>query len=283
MSGPPRSIVAISLAAVLVLAATRGLESGAYRFAGDANGLDVIPHPQGYTGTGGPLNITVAIDPMSPNASSMETSVENIVNTVNALLPTTGNLVTGGGNNIPSNAFDFESIALHELIHSLGMAHPNAASESGLTGSNQNYTRATDGVDNVFNLNNGADGVIGSSDDIRGDDVNLHWFRTSNNNPFTIPGTVDGTTYSRDTANLPPGHTFAANADRTVSTLLGASNTEAVMQQGTNFDEAQRTLNHDDVATLRIGMAGLDETAGTSDDSTLNLSFAGERQHRAQL
>lgn len=82
MPGPPRFIVAISLAAVLVLAATRGLQSGAYRFAGDTFGLDVITHPQGYTGTGGPLNISVAIDPTSPNASSMETSVENIVNTV---------------------------------------------------------------------------------------------------------------------------------------------------------------------------------------------------------
>ena len=276
MPGPPRSLVAISLAAVIVLAATRALESGAYIFAGDANGLDSITHPQGYTGTGGPLNISVAIDPMSANASAMEISVQNIVNTFNGLVATTGNLVIGGGNNIPSNAFDFESIALHELGHSLGLARPNAASESGLSGSDRNYTKATDGVDNMFNLNDGADNVIGSSDDIRGDDINLHWFRTSNNNPFTIEGTVDGTTYSRDTANLPPGHTFATNADRTVSTLLGVSNTEAVMQQGTNFDEAQRTLTHDDVATLRIGMAGLDETAGTSDDYTLNLTFAGQ-------
>ena len=278
MPGPPRSLVAISLAAVIVLAATRALESGAYIFAEEfLSREDIITHPQGYTGTGGPLNISVAIDPMSDNASAMEISVQNMVNTFNALVATTGNLVIGGGNNItPSNAIDFESVALHELGHSLGLAHPNAASESGLSGSNQNYTRATDGVDNMFNLNDGADNVIGSSDDIRGDDVNLHWFRTSNNNPFTIAGTVDGTTYSRDTANLPSGHTFATNADRTVSTLLGVSNTEAVMQQGTNFDEAQRTLTHDDVATLRIGMAGLDETEGTSDDYTLNLTFAGQ-------
>lgn len=284
MPGPPRSLVAICLAAVIVLAATRALESGAYIFAGEANGLDVITHPQGYTGTGGPLNISVAIDPTSANASSMEISVQNIVNTFNALVATTGNVVIGGGNNItPSNAIDFESVALHELGHSLGLAHVNAASESGLSGNNQNYTKATDGVNDGnsfntadFNLNNGADNVIGSSDDIRGDDVNLHWFRISNNNPFTIPGTVDGTTYSRDTADLPSGHTFATNADRTVSTLLGVPNTEAVMQQGTSFDEAQRTLTHDDVATLRIGMAGLDETAGTSDDYTLILSFAGQ-------
>ncbi len=39
MPGPPRSLVAISLAALLVLAATRALESGAFIFAGFANGL----------------------------------------------------------------------------------------------------------------------------------------------------------------------------------------------------------------------------------------------------
>ena len=285
MPGPPRSLVAISLAAVIVLAATRALESGAYIFAGDANGLDSITHPQGYTGTGGPLNISVAIDPMSANASAMEISVQNIVNTFNGLVATTGNLVIGGGNNIPSNAFDFESIALHELGHSLGLAHPNAASESGLIDSDRNYTKATNGVDNVFNLNDGADNVIGSSDDIRGDDVNLHWFRTSNNNPFTIEGTVDGTTYSRDSANLPSGHTFATNADRDVSALLGVSNTEAVMQQGTNFDEAQRTLTHDDVATLRIG-SGTRRNGGDVGRLYAQPHLRrpdDQRQHRPQL
>ena len=44
---------------------------------------------------------------------------------------------------------------------------------------------------------------------------------------------------------------------------------------GTASDEAQRTLGHDDVATLRLGMAGLDEVAGTSDDYTLTLTFCG--------
>ena len=282
MFGPPRSLVAISLAAVLVLATTRDLHSGAYIFGGFANGLNVITHPQAYTRTGGPLNVTVGIDPMSANAASMVTSVENIVNTINGLSPTTANLILGASNNIASNEVDFESVALHEVVHALGIAHPNAATESGLSGNDRNYTKATDGVDDgvtmasAFDLNDGADNIIGSSDDIRGDDVNLHWFRKANNNPFTIESTVDATTYSRDTADLPVGDTFVANADRTVSTLLGAPNTEAVMQQGSFFDEDQRALAHDDVATLRLAMAGLDETAGTSDDYTLNLSFAGQ-------
>ena len=281
MSSHPERLVAGCLAAILVLAGTRGVESGSYIFAGYALGLDVVTHPQGYLGSGGTLNLTVGIDPTSANAASMATSVQNIVNTINGLSPTTGNLVSGASNNIPATDLDFESVALHEVMHSLGLQHPNLASESGLAGALTDYTKSTDGVDDGvttpahFNLDDGTDNVIGSSDDIRGDDVNLHWFRTLNNNPFTIAGTVDSTTYSRNVANLPMGHAFPANANRAVSTLLGAPNTEAVMQQGTLADEAQRTLSHDDVATLRYGMAGLDETAGTADDYTLNLTYAG--------
>ena len=48
-----------------------------------------------------------------------------------------------------------------------------------------------------------------------------------------------------------------------------------MQQEGTAFDEAQRTLTHDDVATLRLAMAGLDETAGTGDDYTITLTAAG--------
>ena len=65
------------------------------------------------------MNISVGIDPASANATAMTTSVQNIVNTVNGLVATTGNLVSGGSNNIPSTDVDFESIALHEVIHAL--------------------------------------------------------------------------------------------------------------------------------------------------------------------
>ena len=91
----------------------------------------------------------------------------------------------------------------------------------------------------------------GSSDDVRGDDANLHWFRMANNNPFTLATTVDSTTYARDISALPGSDLFAVNGDRTVAALLGFANTEAVMQQGQYSDEAQRELTHDDVATLR--------------------------------
>ncbi len=251
--------------------------AGAYIFSGIGNGIDVVTHPSGYTGVGGVLTVGICIDPGSANATQMEISVENIVNTFNAQTVTTGNLLIGENNNIPSNFFDFESVALHEVGHCIGLAHVNASSESGLAESDANYTKATRGNNAAFDISPGLDGIIGSSDDIRGDDINLHWFNISANNPFIINNPVDSSTYSRDITNLPAGHRFATNADRDVSTsnafLLPA--TEAIMQQGTGPDEAQRTLVGDDVATLKYAMSGLDEIAGNADDYTINLVYRG--------
>jgi len=138
----------------------------------------------------------VGIDPSSENAQSMVISTQNVINTWNQLVPTTGNLVSGSANNIPSGFVDFESVLLHEMGHSLGLGHVNAASESGLSGSDREYTKATNGSNNEFDLNSGADGIIGSADDLRGDDVNLNYFRKSNNDPFTIASVVDSTSPS---------------------------------------------------------------------------------------
>ena len=249
--------------------------AGTFIFAGESYGVDVVAHPTSYTGQGGTLTVRVCIAPSSANATAMEIPVQNNINIYNRLQPTTGNLVSGGNNNIPSGQLDFESVALHELGHCIGLAHVNAASESRLTGNNQNYTRATAGSNNQFDINPGADGVIGSNDDIRGDDVNLHWYRKSNNNPFTIDTTVDSSTYARDLSDLPTGHSFATNADRTVASNSGYPGTESVMQQLTFFDEAQRTLTHDDVATLLYAASGKNEVAGNNDDYTINLEYGG--------
>ena len=249
--------------------------AGAYIFASEVNGESTITHPSTYTGSGGPITVRVCINPSSPNAAAMEIPVQNTVYVYNRLQATTGNLSLGNSNNIPSGQLDFESVALHEMGHCLGMAHVNAASESGLSGGDRDYTRATDGANNRFDLNPGVDGIVGSGDDSRGDDVNLHWYRRANNNPFTIDNPVDFTTYSLALEDLPSGHSFAANADRDLAALLGVPNTEAVMQQLTYYDEAQRTLAHDDVATLLYAASGIDETAGTTDDYGINLEYGG--------
>jgi hypothetical protein len=262
--------------AVLVagVAATVPTLAGAYIGAAE-NNLEIITHPSTYTGNGGILTVGVCISPTSSVTTQIEIPVQNVIFRMNNLEPTLGNLISGGANDIPSNAVDGESALLHEVGHCIGLAHPNLATESGVPAAQRDYTKTTDGANNSFDLNNGADNVLGSADDQRGDDVNLHWFRITNNDPFTIADVVDSTTYARDTNLLPGGDNFAANASRQLSAISGIPSTEAAMQQGQSFDEAQRTLGHDDVATLLLGASGVDEVAGTSDDYDIRLVYRG--------
>ena len=162
--------------------------------------------------------VSVCIDPTSANAASMAGAVQNTIATWNALSPTGPNLVSGGANNIPAGQYDFESVMLHELGHCIGLSHTNAATESGLPSADQDYTKATDGANNAFNLNAGTDGIKGSADDMRGDDLILNWFVDADNDPCTttLPATIDASTMSRTTGSLPAGDNYSANADRTV-------------------------------------------------------------------
>ncbi|MFK8028996.1 MAG: thrombospondin type 3 repeat-containing protein [Gammaproteobacteria bacterium] len=247
--------------------------AGAFIGAGESN-PDIVLHPSGYVPGQQDLQVNICIDPTSDVTNELVIPVQNVIATFNALQATTGNLGLGNNNNIPSGQLDAESVVLHEVGHCIGLAHVNLATESGVPSADREYTKSTDGANNSFNLNDGADNIRGTSDDIRGDDVNLHYFKTVDNNPFTLAGVIDSSTYSRNLVNLPSG-TYAANGSRALAPLLGVSDTEAIMQQGQFVDEAQRSLTADGVATLSYGKAGVDEIAGTSDDYSLTLVYQG--------
>ncbi|MGB0220007.1 MAG: pre-peptidase C-terminal domain-containing protein [Sinimarinibacterium flocculans] len=249
--------------------------AGAYVFAEGNNNPDYVAHPKGYVGTGGNVTVNICIDQNSPNAADMVIPIQNVVRTFNGMQVVNPNLKFGTDNDIGSGQVDFESTALHEVGHCIGLAHPNAATESGLSEPQRNFTKALPGPDGVRDLDDGADNIIGSSDDLRDDDINLHWFRLADNNPFLTLASPSGSTMSVDSGDLPAGSSFAANADRSVGAALGFVNSEAVMQQGAFTDEDQRALVADDVDTLRLARTGLDRTPGTGDDYTVTLTYGG--------
>ncbi|MGQ0800064.1 MAG: Ig-like domain repeat protein [Pseudomarimonas sp.] len=266
-------------AAALLLAASPDVLAGAFIFA-DVNNLDRVAHPQNYSGTGGDRpDLTICID-TSVNggvAALAEGSVIKAVATFNRLRSIPNNTLAFNANtDIPSGQVDFESTLLHEMGHCQGLAHPNHASESALPTPQINGTKSTVGPNAIFDQGAGADTRHGSSDDVRGDDLNLHWYIRNQNNPGLLPAVADTTTLIRALTALPGGHTFAANADRDVMAALGFPNTEASMQQGAFSNEAQRHLQHDDVTTLRLARAGIDRNAGNADDYRYQLRYVGQ-------
>ncbi len=267
------------LAVSLLLAAPPAAHGGAFVFA-DGNNLDRVAHPQIYAGTGGERpDLTLCID-TSVNgalAAQAEGSVIKAVETFNRLRSIPSNTFAFNANtDIPSGRVDFESTLLHEMGHCQGLAHPNHATESGLSGAPANGTKSTFGPNGVFNQGAGADTLHGSSDDVRADDINLHWYIRTQNNPGLLPAVADSSTLIRALTALPGGHTFAVNADRDVMNALGFLSTEAAMQQGAFSNEAQRHLQHDDVTTLRLARAGLDRSAGNADDYSYRLRYVGQ-------
>ncbi|MEO1083686.1 MAG: hypothetical protein AAFY88_05540, partial [Acidobacteriota bacterium] len=255
---------ALFTASMSILVAAGPASAGSFSVAGESFGEDSILHPVGYDGTGGPLELTVCLDPMSPSSSAASATLQFAVDTWNSRAATADNVWTNAG--VPPTEVDFESEALRGLGLCLGLDDPSDAS---------GFTKATNGDNNMFQRDDGLDDVDGTRDDLRGDDGNLMWFRFLDNDPFTVAATVDSTSYARSTSVLPEGDTFAATPTRAVAAAVGAGTTEAVMVAGLQLGEAKRRLSADDVATLRYAESGLDELAGTADDYQVQLNYLG--------
>ncbi|SDD78967.1 Ig-like domain-containing protein [Aquimonas voraii] len=262
--------------ALLGLLMSPAVSAGAFIFAEDYP--DAVTHPQVYSGTGGELqDLTVCLD-RSVNSSlttRAEPAVIKAIETWNrGRSLAADNFALNNATDIGSG-YDFESVLLHELGHCQGLNHVNHASESGFNDPQANGSKSAPGANGVLNQAAGSDGIHGSRDDLRGDDVNLHWYLRGQNNPGLFNAIADSSTMARELSFLPSGHRFAANADRSVMAALGFANSEAVMQQGTPAREAKRHLHHDDLMTIRFARSGLNRVQGNSDDYRYRLRYVG--------
>ena len=250
------------IAGILAFQATT-IGAGTFSGAGETNGLDVIRHPLGYDGSGGPLTLTVCVDPTTGDPQS-EIPLQLAISTWNQGQGTTGNISSTAG--VPITDLDFQSVALRGLGLCLGLDDPSDGS---------GFTRATNGTNDTFDLDPGSDTVPGTADDNRNDDGSLFWFRIADNLPFNQSPTVDSTTFGRDSASLPEGDNFPNTTTRAVALQLGVVGTEGVMVSSLQPGEAKRELTWDDEATLRYGESGLDELASTADDYQTRLVYVG--------
>ena len=252
------------LAATALVAATSSLHAASYFFSDGAMGPDFILHPSGYTGEGGVLRITVAARQGDFSLPALG-AIERALRTWEQQQPTTGNILT----DIGSEQLDFETLVLHEIGHCLGLAHNNAASESGLPLEDRDFAKGLPGPNGVLDIDRGPDGIEGTSDDLRADDVSLNWSNIADD-PFILPAIVDPTTYAVRSAfpNINSRQVAASPAFVSVP-----DNTQSVMNQGQLNGESLRSLSHDDVAGIQIARAGLDRIAGTADDYDIEFDW----------
>lgn len=248
--------------------------------------VDSVLHPAPYTGVGGEYVLSVCLDPAHPPVTG------NPLPALRSALARLNSDDAALGNAQPNTPTgpDFESLLLHELGHCIGLGHsaigPSEVAQHGGQSTQLYYTNALPGPDGLLTTLAGDDGVRGSADDFRGDDINLHWFRIGRNAPFAnLPAVVDRSTYSVDLAQLPDGQRFAEIAsgfdpctpavEANTSALRNVARTQSVMFPALCSAHRIRQLAPDDLATLRIARAGLDGIQGTADDYRVVLRFRG--------
>ncbi|MDF1656883.1 MAG: hypothetical protein P1U58_04680 [Verrucomicrobiales bacterium] len=253
----------------------------AFTYVTAKSDAEIIVHPAGYEGRGGELVVTLGLHPdFADLEDEIAFSAEHVAAIWDSLLVWEENL--GPSIEIPKiGGTDFFGTLIHEFGHTLGIAHPTLmANEVNASRGRGKFSMAEPGPNGKFDIDEGPDGIRGSSDDDRGDDINTVYFKKSDNNPFSLPedDVIDSTTYSRNLEDLPSGSTSPNVASREVAAdLFSLPNTEAMIVGGGSLVPAQirRGLGADDVAAIRYAMSGVDELQGTPDDYSLKIKWVG--------
>jgi len=85
-----------------------------------------VIHPFLYVGQSGERLVRVCILPTSDFIDQMQAALLRAIDTFNDLLPTTTNFIPTS-DEVPLTVIDYESVALHELLHcAAGIGHSNA-------------------------------------------------------------------------------------------------------------------------------------------------------------
>jgi hypothetical protein len=251
-----------------------------------------VTHAGAYDGSPGVHVINVCQDSTAqPIVGDPAQATRNVVAELNRFRGQLGNVVGAAAVGVGSGKVDYESMLMHEMGHCLGLDHNVLGpSEVGCTidGSCVGhptlfFVNAFRGPNSGFDGQAGLDGERGTGDDLRLDDVNRHWYRVGNNDPFEEAAIADRTTHARS-GLLPPGDLFAeavanfspctqgAAASRTWQ-ANGRPPTQDVLFPVLCIANAVRSLSPNDRTAFRIARAGLDGIAATADDYSIRLNY----------
>ncbi len=208
-----RALYIAALAASVSGSASAGVFMGA---SSTSFPTGVISHPEGYIGSSttaitNKVCFNPATLPSGTTEAQVDATIAKAVATWNAQRYGTDNYQFSGNNDVGAAQYDFESAVLHEIDHCVGLGHPTIA--VGTSGITANATATRPDAGNSYDLDDGADNIYGSRDDLRGDNTNLYWFYISSNDPLAYPSIIDTTTFTQATCSTPSGQHLAGQCE----------------------------------------------------------------------